>query len=336
MSIFENFPYTNFHELNLDYILKRVKELEGEVADLTALLESGPVVDVKAKVSGTYTSIKDGSGNVNLPVADHTHVGGLLYDSSTFNEANMIGLKGNDGWEKVPTLDGNDLIDPAYLPPTVDVLMNDNGAWASVVDGNGDAKIAKATPTIFGTVKVESSNDLSARKMKIYADGQYDALPTLDVNDQIDASAIPDTAVTAGNYGTAGGENATDTDLKIARYFTVGSDGRLTYASDSNTIPYVHDYVVSIAAGYYSASVQLQITGVPQYNNAYWFVVEGFTHEVNAKGIDVYTRLVYGTDYTYSWQGDSSGWYLNIVMPNALAKTAYFKVCGRFGVKVNM
>ena len=336
MSIFENFPYTNFHELNLDYILKRVKELEGEVADLTALLESGPVVDVKANVGGSWVSQKDGSGNVNLPAGNHSTIGGLKYESTADTEEPFIALNNGGGWEKIPALDANDKIDASLLPPTTDVLMNVSGNWTSIVDGNGDAQIRKASPTTFGAVKVESSNDLSARKMKIYADGQYDALPTLDVNDQIDASAIPDTAVIAGTYGTAGGENVTDTDLKIARYFTVGSDGRLTYASDSNTIPYVHDYVTSIAAGYYSASIQLQVAGTPLYNNAYWFVVEGFTHEVNAKGIDVYTRLVYGTDYTYSWQGDSSGWYLNIAMPNALAKTAYFKVCGRFGVKVNM
>lgn len=28
MSLFENFPYTNFHELNLDWIIKRIKELQ--------------------------------------------------------------------------------------------------------------------------------------------------------------------------------------------------------------------------------------------------------------------------------------------------------------------
>lgn len=35
MSVFEEFPYTNFHELNLDWILKKIKELEKTLTDLT-------------------------------------------------------------------------------------------------------------------------------------------------------------------------------------------------------------------------------------------------------------------------------------------------------------
>lgn len=31
MGVFNNFPYTNIHELNLDWIIKKVKELDDEV-----------------------------------------------------------------------------------------------------------------------------------------------------------------------------------------------------------------------------------------------------------------------------------------------------------------
>ena len=203
------------------------------------------------------------------------------------------------------------------------------------MDGS-TAKIPAATQTKAGAIMYSTGSDLSAPYGHLTSGTGDDYIPVLDANNQVDASVIPDTAVTAGNYGSTGPENATDLSIKIPRYITVGSDGRLTHVSDSNTIPYVHSYVTSIAAGYYSASVQLQVAGTPQSNNTYWFVVDGFTHAVNAKGIDVYTRLVYGTDYTYSWQGDSSGWYLNIAMPNALSATAYFKISGCFGVKVNM
>lgn len=34
MALFNNFPYTNFHELNLDWILARIKELEDLVSDV--------------------------------------------------------------------------------------------------------------------------------------------------------------------------------------------------------------------------------------------------------------------------------------------------------------
>ena len=31
MGVFNNFPYTNIHELNLDWIIKKVKELDSKV-----------------------------------------------------------------------------------------------------------------------------------------------------------------------------------------------------------------------------------------------------------------------------------------------------------------
>lgn len=34
--LFEQFPYTNFHEINLDWLLKRVKEMETEFEDYKA------------------------------------------------------------------------------------------------------------------------------------------------------------------------------------------------------------------------------------------------------------------------------------------------------------
>lgn len=41
MPVFENFPYTNFHELNLDWILNKVQELNEKVnGDFDAIIES--------------------------------------------------------------------------------------------------------------------------------------------------------------------------------------------------------------------------------------------------------------------------------------------------------
>lgn len=36
MPLIDKYPYTNFHELNLDWLLKRIKELETKVAQLEA------------------------------------------------------------------------------------------------------------------------------------------------------------------------------------------------------------------------------------------------------------------------------------------------------------
>lgn len=34
MGVFEKFPYTNFHELNANWILKKIKEMEEDIEEL--------------------------------------------------------------------------------------------------------------------------------------------------------------------------------------------------------------------------------------------------------------------------------------------------------------
>lgn len=77
MALFENFPYTNFHELNLDWLLAAVKKLDGKVDEIARLeelfnvkivnvLEKGMIApytyeaDVRAKdLYDAYTSGKN-------------------------------------------------------------------------------------------------------------------------------------------------------------------------------------------------------------------------------------------------------------------------------------
>lgn len=322
MALFENFPYTNFHEMNLDYLLKRVKELE-------ALIVAGSVIDVKANVSGNWVSQKDADGIVNLPAGDHNTIGGLKYESTAETEEPFIALSNGGAWEKVPALDANDKIDTSLLPPSTDVLMFNNGAWLSVVDGNGDAEIAKATPTLYGTVKVESSNDLSARKMKIYADGQYDALPTLDANDQIAASAIPDTGVTAGTYGT------TPLVTSGASYYViwgeqVTSDGRITEIHQ-NPVPLMRSDVTTIAAGNVTQSIYFDGTNFPWYNNACFLNVNVYELTTTGKGAPMLKALVHGTDYNYNIINNSGSADVTVTLTAALSNPAYVIVNGSYG-----
>ena len=39
MGAYEHFPYTNFHDLNLDWLLKKVEELERRVEELERRVE---------------------------------------------------------------------------------------------------------------------------------------------------------------------------------------------------------------------------------------------------------------------------------------------------------
>lgn len=71
MGLFENFPYANFHELNLDWILQKLKELETEITNFVAINSvkyANPIVwDITSQYE-TNTVVLDSSGNAYLSV----------------------------------------------------------------------------------------------------------------------------------------------------------------------------------------------------------------------------------------------------------------------------
>ena len=71
MGLFENFPYANFHELNLDWILHELKELETEITNFVAINSvkyANPIVwDITSQYE-TNTVVLDNSGNAYLSV----------------------------------------------------------------------------------------------------------------------------------------------------------------------------------------------------------------------------------------------------------------------------
>ena len=71
MGLFENFPYVNFHELNLDWILHKLKELETEITNFVAINSvkyANPITwDITSQYE-TNTVVLDSSGNAYLSV----------------------------------------------------------------------------------------------------------------------------------------------------------------------------------------------------------------------------------------------------------------------------
>lgn len=85
MALFENFPYTNLHELNLDWLIEYMKQIEAEVQD-------GPVVSVNGQ-TGVVTLYQE--AQVQLPdITDsqqtywnifrylNGHIYGIRFDSN--------------------------------------------------------------------------------------------------------------------------------------------------------------------------------------------------------------------------------------------------------------
>lgn len=71
MGLFENFPYANFHELNLDWILHELKELETEISNFVAINSvkyANPIIWNITSQYETNTVVLDSSGNAYLSV----------------------------------------------------------------------------------------------------------------------------------------------------------------------------------------------------------------------------------------------------------------------------
>ena len=325
MPVFENFPYTNFHELNLDWIMKHVKELEDEVKAFAEILAQGPVADVQGNLNGTWTSLKDAQGVAKLPPASDVDYGTVKFTDSVTTEEPFCVVQGAGNYEKVPILDASDKIDESLLPPTTDVLMNRSGNWTSVVDGNGDAKILKANQYDFGAVKVKTSTDLSAQKTEIYSDGAYDTVPTLDGSGKIAASTIPDTNVTAATYGTTPAYS--DWSYYNPFNIEVGSDGRID-GMHQNPLPIIRRDVYTIAAGTYTSQINFDTANshYPWYNNAGFLNVNVFEFDTSGK-VDVMKQLVPGTDYEVNlYEG-----YVVVNLLDAKTNPVYVIVNGCYG-----
>ena len=293
MALFENFPYTNFHDMNMDWLLKKVKELGAQVAEFEALLENGPVADVKTQVSGTYTTIKDSDGIALLPGASDTTAGVVTMDVSD-HSVRIAGTEAVD----VPVLTAGK-IDASQLPPTVE----------------------PATAGTFGTVKLASSG--SAVTLTGGAGAVQAA--ALDANGDIGADTIPASGVTAGTYA------ATPSYADCHRYelegLIVGADGRITRVLQ-NPYSIIRTDIASIATGGMSTTVYFDLTAnYPWYNNDCFANVNVYEYAPNAKGTYRLVALVHGTDYNY----DIYPGYLNVTLTAARSNPVYIVVNGSYG-----
>lgn len=73
MGVFENFPYSNFHDLNLDWILNAIKELAAKVESFSEELETFPET-----VKPTLEQILEEWNYIPLPIVDYADDGKVL------------------------------------------------------------------------------------------------------------------------------------------------------------------------------------------------------------------------------------------------------------------
>ena len=97
MSFFEQFPYTNFHELNLDWIIRTLKELDGSLTDfvkLNTIKYANPIEHDITRSYETNTVVVDShSGNAYIsvkPVPNGVSVDNTEYWTEIFNYVNDV------------------------------------------------------------------------------------------------------------------------------------------------------------------------------------------------------------------------------------------------------
>lgn len=97
MSFFEQFPYTNFHELNLDWIIRTLKELDGSLTDfvkLNTIKYANPIEHDITRSYETNTVVVDShSGNAYIsvkPVPNGVSIDNTEYWTEIFNYVNDV------------------------------------------------------------------------------------------------------------------------------------------------------------------------------------------------------------------------------------------------------
>ena len=150
MAFFNRFPFTNFHELNLDWIIEYIKELKETnfVKSINNILAdlNGNVTINAADVPGTVRKVNNVSpststGNVNLNAAN---IPGAVrsVNNTTPDNAGNVNLPQAAGVTSVNGIgadgEGNVALNAADIPHAV-ISVNSIGA-----DGNGNVALGAA------------------------------------------------------------------------------------------------------------------------------------------------------------------------------------------------
>lgn len=292
MALFENFPYTNFHEMNMDWLLKKVKELGAQVAEFEALLENGPVADVKTQVSGTYTTIKDSDGIALLPDASATTAGVVTMDV----DGDIVTLGGASTVELPVLTDG--VLSADQIPNSA--LANSTHAGSVLLNAN---------PGVDGVAKI------------VGADGEI-AFPKLTDN-KLDDSLLPDSGVSAGTYGAA--PIWTAGNYQPLTQISVDAAGRVTNAT-AVTMPVIRSGYSTITAGSTTNSVLFDSTSTPWYNTSFWIDAQVFASSGSGTS-QTLTALTRGVDYNLILHRT----YAEVVLTSTKTAPVYVKWFGNYG-----
>ena len=191
MPVFEEFPYTNFHELNLDWLIKQMVKLKSDMADFVGghtITYADPILWSILTYYPAYTIVLDSYGNAYMAVQD-TPAGTPLTDT--------------EHWMQIGNFYGymvtyvNDYVDNALqgIEPQ-HRLMNKTVYYIDGTDGSDDND-GLSSSTAFKTLDkfLSLSQEYNALEGHIITAGTYtasgfDTLTSVDLRIFGDVSGI--------------------------------------------------------------------------------------------------------------------------------------------------
>lgn len=309
MALFENFPYTNLHELNLDWLIQEMKDLEEKVQD-------GPVVSVNG-LTGEVVLYRE--SNIQFPdINDSTvtkweifrylnsHIYGIQFD----NNGNVYALRDFARtklltWDDIPPdagvisvnglygvvhLSGTDI---PYMGGETDTVFDklsdlDDAITSAQADIND---ISVTMTTIDNAIKrgiayLESTdtavNNIPAGKYVFWKNGAYISTSAISAGDTLSSTNL--TAVATGGF-----INALQAEIETL----------------NNNIPIIVNGSITLSGGAGQILVNNQAITLAKFINA--FVVDA-THDRRIL-IHTYNSVVFGKITSSSGDAVPDGTY---------------------------
>lgn len=199
MPLFENFPYTNFHELNLDWLIKKVQDIEAAFPEGTIGIEKGGTGATTA--ADARTNLEIYADTVHMSSGDSTTISSQL---STLAAA-LSALAGDINYRIFRTVeDVGQTVGTATL----------NGCYAGMSVGD----ILIADPSEFSPAEVPETagslimvkNGAASGSLRFYGNRTYEMAFSANYPDGTWKCLINDTDIVPISNGGTGADNAAD------------------------------------------------------------------------------------------------------------------------------
>ena len=199
MPLFENFPYTNFHELNLDWLIKKVQDIEASFPEGTIGVEKGGTGATTA--ADARTNLEIYADTVHMSSGDSTTISSQL---STLAAA-LSALAGDINYRIFRTVeDVGQTVGTATL----------NGCYAGMSVGD----ILIADPSEFSPAEVPETagslimvkNGAASGSLRFYGNRTYEMAFSANYPDGTWKQLLNDTDVIPISNGGTGATNASD------------------------------------------------------------------------------------------------------------------------------